>query len=264
MKFPSTLLIFTVCLIVSCQDKNEKITKTRLPDGRYVHMPYTIKNGDTILNGIAKYYSSNKKLTDEYEFRDSKRNGWHYHYDSGRLFSKVMLVNDSATGQGFFYNREGKIERENFYYKDKLMVSTFFHRNGTIRLIDFYDNGRAFYAIKYDSAGKKMDERGIVFAYNFISNQELDSIKKETLFEMKIPVVFLPEYFTNIQIVKFNKKKDVYDLKDSLPIKKYFAVYQTFFKDPGRQMLGIAGELTDRNGKIIRRDTLYQQINVIK
>jgi hypothetical protein len=109
-----------------------------------------------------------------------------------------------------------------------------------------------------------MGEKGAVFAFNFISNQELDSIKKETLFEMEIPVVFLPEYITNIQIVKFNAKKDVYDLKDSLPIKKYFAIYQTFFKDPGRQMLGIAGELTDRNGKIIRRDTLYQQINVIK
>ena len=263
MKFTSTLLIFTVCIIGSCQDKNEKIIKTRLPDGRYVHMPYTIKNGDTILNGIAKYYSSNKKLIDEYEVRDSKRNGWHYHYDSDRLFSKVMLVNDSATGQGFFYNREGKIERENFYYNDKLIVSKFFHRNGTIRLIDFYDKERAFHAIEFDSTGKKIGEKGAVFAYNFISNQELDSIKKETLFEMKIPVVFLPAYSTNIQIVKFNTKKDVYDLKDSLPIIKYFAIYQTFFKETGRQMLGIAGELSDRKGKIIRRDTLYQQINVI-
>jgi antitoxin component YwqK of YwqJK toxin-antitoxin module len=109
-------MIFIVWIIGSCQDKNEKVIKLKLPDGRYVHMPYTIKNGDTVLEGIAKYYSINKELENEYEIRDSKRNGWHYHYDSGRLFSKVMLVNDTATGQGFFYDRKGKNRKRKLLY----------------------------------------------------------------------------------------------------------------------------------------------------
>jgi hypothetical protein len=74
----------------------------------------------------------------------------------------------------------------------------------------------------------------------------------------------LPEYSTNVKIVKFNTKKDVYDIMYSVPIKNYLAIYQTSFKKLGQQMLGIAGELVDRNGKIIKRDTLYQQIKVIK
>jgi len=259
----SILIIFKCLFFCGCNNQNKNIIKTKLPDGRYVHSPFIIKNGDTIISGIVKYYSKSKELTDEFEFKNSKRNGWHFHYEDGKQISKIWLVNDSANGVGFYYNKQGMIESENFYYQHNPLMTKFFYSNGAIRLIDFYDNRVAFYAIEYDSTGKKLDEKGVVFAHNFISNQKLDSIKIETPFEIKIPVVFLPEYITNIQIVKFNTKKDVYDLKDSLPIKKYFAIYQTFFKAPGRQMLGIAGELSDRKGKIIRRDTLYQQINVI-
>src|SRR5262249_47922538 len=143
----------------------------KLSDGRYGVVPYTIEKGDTILNGTGRYYSSKKELIDEYEFKNSKKNGWHYHYDSGRLFSKTWFVNDSANGRGLFYDKEGKVARENYYNRDKLLASKFFYHSGAVRLINFYGDEIPFYAIVYDSSGKKLSESGKVFSRIFFSDQ---------------------------------------------------------------------------------------------
>lgn len=265
MKCLSRIALFVTMLICNnCSNDNEKIVKKTFDDGSYLIVPYTIKNGDTVLSGIGKRYSSNHKLVDQFEYRNSRLNGWHYHFKLGKLISKVWLVNDSANGSGFFFNTEGKIERENFYYYDRLIASNFFYPNGRIRLINFYDNDLAFYAIKYDSLGKKIGEKGVVFAHNFITTQNLDSMEINDTLELRIPIVSVSEYDTRIEVAKFDHTEQVYDVAHSVPIDGYFAIYRTSFQKPGLQMLGIAGELIDSNGIIIKRDTIYRRIKVIK
>lgn len=144
-----------------------------------------------------------------------------------------------------------------------MCATKYFNSSGKIRLINFYDDTKVFYAVKFDSAGKISNEKGVVFAYNFIYNQQPDSVRVGTLFEAKIPVVILEGHITNIEAVRFNPKYEIFEVIDSLPIRNYFAVFQTFFDEPGQQTIGIVGELRANDGRLVRKDTLYKIINVI-
>jgi hypothetical protein len=269
MKSIAVLYLFILCCVFSrCNNSREdakRILRISLANHGYAVIPYVLnEQGDTLFDGIGKYYTEKGDLIDLITFINSQKNGWHIHYNSGKIYSKIMFLNDTAEGKGYIYNVNGKVEEENYYQDNKVRVGKFFDSSGRVSLINFYDGDRAFYAISYDSIGKKIKESGVVFAYNFESNQKLDSVKVNKLFEIKIPVVILPQYITNIEIARFNSRNELYEVIDSIPINNYFALFKTLFKETGLQKIGIAGELRETNGKVIKRDTLYQRINVIE
>lgn len=90
-----------------------------------------------------------------------------------------------------------------------------------------------------------------------MTNQRLNSIKVNSTVEISFPIVYMPEYVTKIEIAKFNTHDEVYEILDSIPVRPYIAKFRTKFSDTGAQKMGIAGELRNREGKIIKRDTLY-------
>lgn len=265
MKNIEHILVLFILIILSCNNENDNRFKTKkyiLGNGKYSIAPYTIVEGDTLINGIVKYYSKKGVLEDEIEFKNSKENGWHIHYEGGRVNFKVMLVDNVANGHGFFYDNDGNLESDNLYSDGNVILNKVYYKNGQVKIINFFFKKTPFYGIKYDSLGKKIFEKGVVF-YDLKCNQNLDSVKLKSRIEIMIPVVSLPEYSTNIQVAKFNESNEVIDVSESLPIKKYIAIYKTEFSKAGLHKLGIAGELKDSFGKVIRRDTAYQRIMVI-
>ena len=259
------ILEFLLCGCTNGTIKKNKEVRFALISGGYAIVPCFIDEfGDTIYDGIARYYSRDKILTDEVSFKNSQKNGWHIRYKQGKVLSKIMYQDNLANGDGFFYWDSGIIEQKVFYKDRKEVCIESYDSAGKLSSISFFDNENPFYIALYDKGGRIKKENGVVFSHSFESNQKYDSVKVNSEFELIIPVVNLPNYWINVEIVKFSPSNEIYDATDSVPIKGYFAFYKTRFERIGLQQLGIAGELRNDEGSLIRRDTFYQKINVIE
>ena len=73
----------------------------------------------------------------------------------------------------------------------------------------------------------------------------------------------IPGYSVKIEIAKFDSLGTLIEDAKVLPISNYFASYKTMFTKSGKYRLGVAGELKDDRGKILRNDTLLVHVNVI-
>lgn len=229
-------------------------------------IPYLLKGNDTLYDGTAKYYYPTGVKSDEITYVLNKKDGWHTHYDSGGLMrSKIMYKNNLANGIGLFYNSKGNLEVENFYLDDKLLFAKWFHSNGKIRAYTAMNDTLTFYSIEFDSSGSKKFEKGYVFSLSescFYPN--LDSVKREQEFNALIPIAAIPGYSVKIEVAKFDSIGVMIGESEVIPLSKYFALYKTTFAKSGKYRIGVAGELRDEKGNILRNDTLLIHLNVIK
>lgn len=246
----SYYLITVLFSFIACNNNKTNQIELELLQGKKASIPYVIENGDTMFDGIGKYFYANGVIEDSIAFKRGKKNGWSIHYDSsGKITSKIMYKNDSADGIGYFFNNQGTLESESFYVNNKLYSVKTYYENGNLDTYNAIDDSIVFFAVKYDSLGKKLREKGTVFGRNLYFLPSLDSIHVNQIVEIKIPIVSEHNYKTKIENIKLNTKNQVIEKNDSLPLYKSYALYKTKFMEIGRQQVGIAGELKDENGK---------------
>jgi hypothetical protein len=259
-------IITGIALLSSCSDTNKHREITfKAKNGLKVKITCIIKNGDTIYDGIGRYYYNNGVISDEVIYVDNKKDGFHIHYDSnGKLVSKIMYKNNLANGIGSFFSKEGNIEVESFYLNDKLFFSKWFYPNGNIKQYVAVNDSLPFYIISLDTLGRKIVEKGYTFSLSqSCFSMILDSVIVNKPLRAIIPVAAIPGYSTEIQIAKFDSSGAMIGESDSVAVYKYFADYKTIFTRLGKFRLGVAGKLKNEDGSIIRNDTLLVYINVI-
>ena len=235
-------------------------------DRRKRVIPYIIiGRGDTIYNGIAKYYYPNGKKSDEISYVLNKKLGWQSSYDTfGKLVRKTFYKNDIVDGFETFFNRKEQSDSEKFYVGGKLYFSKQYYANGQLKVFTAMNNSVPFYAVEFDSLGTKKFENGYAFSLNescFYPNIDQTRVGQEMV--ITIPIVAIPGYQTTVRAAKFDSSGSMLGNTDSLPVFKYYAVYKTKFDKAGKYRIGLAGTLRNDKGELLRSDTLFTNIVIL-
>ena len=263
-----TLIITVTIFFSACSDntkEDRKVITFNKGNGEKAIISCIIKGADTVYDGIAKYYYSNGTISDEILYVLNKKEGLQLHYDStGRIISKVPYKDGRSNGTGIFFNEHDNIQEENTYFKGKLYFAKWYYSNGKFRMYTAMNDSLPFYIVRFDTLGRKESEKGFAFSISddcFSVN--IDSVGRNESVEATIPLAAIPGYSLRMEAARFDSIGNMIGLPDTIPIHNYYALYKTRFEKPGKYRLGIAGELKDENGRILRQDTLLVHITVI-
>jgi len=144
-------------MLYSCKKENEKrgVLKTYFPkDRQIVFSGYTIKNGDTILNGkyiVCKY--------------------------NGQKVKSGVYKNGRGIGPVTFYFDNGNIESVDNRNNDKSIETIFNYRNGKIeRYVLYEDFGMSVFIIRFDEQSNVKSYEGLplieVYQYKIAHPEE--------------------------------------------------------------------------------------------
>lgn len=257
------VIIFSKSCIVDSKDKRDFVELKKSNAERTI-FSILIEEGDTIYNGTAKSYYSNGVLSRKESYVRNQREGLQTYFDtSGRLRSEIMYKYDLPNGKGVFYDTNGRKEKENVYVNGRLFFTTGFYADGKVRLYSALNDSLPFYIINFDSVGRKESERGYVFGLSEeCFSGGLDSLYPGDPIEAIIPIAAIPCYSIRMKSAIFDSSGTTI-AADSLRVFHDLALLNVKVENPGAYELGIAGELFNERGEVIRRDTLGVRLNIL-
>jgi len=258
-------LIFFLALLIACTYKrldNKSCVVTKDGQGNVQSEIHYIN--DTTIHGIAKYYYKNGKVKDEINYTNGLKNGIHKTYTrEGLLESSIEFKNGIQDGNTYWYHENGKLNSKSLWVNGKAFGDAYYYYDigvlESYRSFDFEEHNR--YLIKYDSSGLKIREEGTVLG-QLLLDGDFDSVPLNKNVAISISVATPPNTSTKVLLGEINADKIV-NTKE-LPIRNSEATYTITFNEEGKHKLVTAGELKDLKSNILKRDTIYTDITVIK
>jgi hypothetical protein len=251
----------------SCNHTPSEIIRTKRiekSNGEIWIMPYVLHGTDTIIDGEAVCYSSKGKIKEESEYKKGLRNGWDKVYDSlGTLNQRIFYSVGRKNGYGIFYDVRGEI-RKRFFIDDRAVSEE--RTNDLLVPIQyrvFRENGDVQYVVLFDSLGNKFYENGFVFedSVRFINNHK-DSILANNPVEIKIFTTQLPGYSRSVRSNLFNHFKHEISPIGEIKNDDFYTTINFTPKNAGKQTLSVIGQLMDKSGKIVKTDTLLEELTI--
>ena len=218
---------------------------------------------DTLMHGLAKYYYKNGNLKVETYYDSGLKNGWHRrYYEDGKIKSKISFKKGLLEGASQWYFPNGKVSEEANWINNKPFGnSIFYYENGSVKTyncFDFQEHNR--YLIKYDINGQKIKEEGTVLG-QLLYEVNLDSIPVNKPWIVKVSVAVPPNTKVNVILGKLVKS----ELKEItlLPVENNMVIYQETFLVKGKYTLITIGEIKDKQGFVLKRDSIRTDIIVV-
>lgn len=217
---------------------------------------------DTLKHGRAKYYYYPTNIPKcEMNFNYGKKEGWQkYFREDGTLKSKTHFRENIQDGLTYWYFEDGKTVKEKSNWKKGKPYGDafYYYRNGSLETFNSDDAfGDTFFVIKWDSLGNKIYEDGMVFSPQFLSNLSASKIKTNEPLILRITVANPPNTKSRIFMEIKGKTLQELDVIDNT------AIFNTSFTSPGLYNLITVGELKDLQGKLINRDSITTEIEII-
>jgi hypothetical protein len=187
-----------------------------------------------------------------------------YYFQNGQLDSDLNYTDDLLEGEQKWYHENGKLNLHAFYVRGREYGSlTSYNDQGGLQhynCIDFY-NGTV-YVLKFDSLGNKIKEEGVVFSPNIKSEPKDTSQWKVNIpMQFEITVAEPPGYKANLwtryMLAGKVTNRKLHSIENSTAVEK------NSFSQPGKYNLIIIGELRDKSGAMIRRDSVVRYFTII-
>jgi antitoxin component YwqK of YwqJK toxin-antitoxin module len=256
------MMISIFVCVAGCFKKrigNESLVVERDGDGHIQSEIHYIN--DSIKHGTARYYDRNGKLREEIDYKNGLKDGWiKIYYPDGKMEGKGQFKDGLREGLKFLYYDNEKLKEESNWLKDRAFGNAyFFYKNGKIETFnsyDFHEHNR--YLIKYDSNGAKLREEGTVLG-QLLLNSPFDSVVINKEMIAKISVAVPPERSVKVVVVESKGTKMV-----DLPVNNNLALYTKVFAVKGKQNFTVVGEMTDKMGNVIKRDSISTVVLVIE
>jgi len=256
-KFALILVLF-----FGCKQSEEKKTLVQTSEDGVVVSEISYLN-DTIMHGLAKYYYKNGMLKEEINYDSGLVDGDYIrYYEDGKVKSRVKFKRGLREGVSEWYFQNGKVGKLITWMNNKRFGSSiFYYESGSIEAyncFDFQEHNR--YLIKYDSRGIKVKEEGTVLG-QLLYDVNLDSIHINKPVVLKISVAVPPNRIVNVTMEKltWSELKEVIQL----PVENNVVVYRETFSIKGKYTLITIGEMKDKQGTVLKRDSIRTDITVI-
>jgi hypothetical protein len=248
------IIFFILVTGFSCTQKEKlNLVVTRDEQGKITSEVHYIN--DTIKHGLAKYYYTNGDISREIEYVNGVREGWFKHYKPGGILeNKIHYRNGLQDGPTYWYYNNGAIESKGNWLEDKPYGSSnFFYPSGKIKYYQCRDfAGNVLYLVKWDEHGYKIKEEGVVFSPEFyVSNHDsANTLLANQEVVIQITVAEPPETKATIWMGEINE-----NLKELL-IENNTAKYKCIYPQAGNYRLVTIGEIKDKEGVILKRDSI--------
>lgn len=221
---------------------------------------YRIVNKDTIKDGPANLYNKRGALVGKLKYLNNFLDGEQkYYYENGQLEKKFFYEDGIATGNGYFFNRDGTRKLNTYYYNGGQIFTESFYPNQKRKLFNILFPTRedsVFYIVLFDSTGKKYYQNGNLLSSSFeLFNAKTVYANKQFFF--KLFCTQLPGYTTKVFFTTDNDSTERKCTVDS-----FFAKGSLFFEKKGIQKVTFWSELFDENNKAVMRNFIDFFINV--
>lgn len=146
---------FFMLVAFSCNNRKEEIQRKNI--GEYL-VEAVFKN-DSIIDGMANYYSDDGKIVSKVTYQDGKKNGVAITYfPDGKIKDSLFYINDQKHGFGYKYDPGGKLSSMYYYYYGLRMGPQIFNLESRRYKYFFSDfNKRDLVDCTYDSLGNLKD-----------------------------------------------------------------------------------------------------------
>jgi MORN repeat variant len=154
---PSTSQICILLCLAFCACKNEA-KEIQIGDEK-VKGDIQIKSGDTIYNGLIKYFDSTNNLTEQALFQNNQRHGASStYYPNGHIRQLTEYERGYQKGEVLFYDSMGNILQRSYKYFDVDLGPIAWYKNGTLKAYRFSTfEGIQIYRVDYDDTGKMVE-----------------------------------------------------------------------------------------------------------
>ena len=147
-----------VCIMLlcfSCNSRENMIERKQI--GEY-SVEAVFKN-DSIIDGMATYYSDDGKMVSRITYQDGKKNGVaKTYFPDGKIKDSLFYINDHKHGFGYKYDPGGRLSSMYYYYYGLRMGPQIFNLDSRRYKYFFSDfNKRDLVDCTYDSLGNLKD-----------------------------------------------------------------------------------------------------------
>ncbi|WP_416438982.1 toxin-antitoxin system YwqK family antitoxin [Phnomibacter sp. MR] len=172
------LIIFLLLLqtSVSCEFKESPKGLVIEKNSKGVVISELHYSADSVIDGPAKYYYDNSKLSDSLFYRNGLPDGLHYHYDSiGNLKSIIQYKKGEQDGVASWFYPNGRLQEKGYWRNGDAFGNYYWYLpSGNISSYCFYNfEGKCGYKIDFDSTGHTLREEGRLINQVSFKNEAL-------------------------------------------------------------------------------------------
>ncbi|MEM9681414.1 MAG: hypothetical protein AAF901_13910 [Bacteroidota bacterium] len=262
----SSFFLFSLQSGCSQEDSIKTFTFINNTDNVKVLYEGFIHSGDTIKHGMYKSFYPDGSLKSEGKFVNDNPIEYHKEwYDNGQLKSKLFYLGNLHY-MGYHYYKNGHLMRE-ANYNNGAYYGLFkeYYPNEKIYRYSCFDFGqKGVYSMEFDSLGRILLDEGVVFSPEFRTNYPLDSIKLDSIFDLRITVAEPPSTKTIIVIEETLEDGKIIESQE-YPIQGYTVFYKKKFESAGKHTLLIKGKIVDTsNGQLRKENVSIVDLNIIE
>jgi antitoxin component YwqK of YwqJK toxin-antitoxin module len=261
------LLIATLlCAVVACTQK-QRATLIVSKDERGILTSEIYYINDSIKHGLARYYFENGRIQREVEFVNGNREGWDKRYKpNGILERKTYFIGGVAEGEDYVYYDDGTVNTFQHFNNGSGYGSTYFYYpNGkleTYRCTDFF--GDVIYVVKWNTTGEKVKEAGVVFSRNFyidgVDSTAVVRVNQDVAIQVTVAEPPDTKASISMGLITGDGKRKYLEV---LSIGNNTANYTHRFSEIGSYDIVTIGELKNKNGSLVRRDSAKLILQVV-